>query len=80
MGTQGKETFSLLLSCHEIPIPIWQLNHLHAKRCSQLLLGSIEHTLELAALGPKDWESVRVSLASIPGTAYSLQWWAYPSP
>lgn len=63
MGTTGKATFSLLFGCQEIPIPIGQLDHLHAKGCSQLLLGSGKHPLELAALRPKDWKSERVSLA-----------------
>lgn len=69
MGTTGKGTFPLLFGCHEIPIPIGKLDHLHAKGCSQLLLGSLKHPFELAALRPKDWESERVSLTPMP------QWW-----
>lgn len=49
-----KHTFPLLLDCQKVPVPSGQLDHLHAKCSSQLLLGPGKHLLELAAVDAKD--------------------------
>lgn len=53
--TTGREhTFSLLLNRQKVPVLSGQLDHLHAKCSSQLLLGPSKHLLKLPAVDTKD--------------------------